>query len=129
MTTKEFKQIMKESVREVFQEEMKELLLEAIRSPKPIITEQWVQPNQQQFQPFNTGSPIPSRSSTTSITPEFKQNMRASYADILNETANSLKSSGENRPFVASPSTDSINGELPEGELNMDQILNIMGKR
>ena len=37
MKTSELKNLIKESVREVFQDELKNILLEAVRSPKPII--------------------------------------------------------------------------------------------
>ena len=39
MKPNEFKKMLKEAVREVFQEEMKDLLLEAVRSPKTVVTE------------------------------------------------------------------------------------------
>ena len=39
MKSSEFKQLIKESVREVFREEIKEILLEAVRTPKAVVQE------------------------------------------------------------------------------------------
>ena len=39
MKTSVFKQLIKEAVKEVFQEEMKSILLEAVRAPKTIVNE------------------------------------------------------------------------------------------
>lgn len=120
MTPKELKQLIKESAREVFQEELKEILLEAIRSPKTIVTEnqQWVGPGPQ----HNSATYIPPKPVTTSVTPEFKQNLRESYMNILNETAASFGQKGAFNPIGVDP----INGDLPEGELGMDQIMTLM---
>ena len=39
MKTQDFKKIIKEAVREAIQEELKDILLEAVRSPKTIVNE------------------------------------------------------------------------------------------
>lgn len=125
MTTKEFKQIVKEAAREVFQEELKDILLEALRSPKPIVTEnkQWVGPDPTKH---NTATPSYAPPATISIAPEVRQNMRESYMNILNETAISFNT--QNVPFNP-VSADPINGDLPEGDLPMNYIMNLMNNK
>lgn len=127
MDKKELKQLMKEAAREVFQEELKEILLEAIRSPKPVITET------QQYSPINqqhnSGTKIVQSPVNTSLNPEFKQNLRESYKSILDQTAVSFNTSNIDIPFVPHASTDVVNGELPQGSVSMSQIMGLMGKK
>lgn len=125
MTSKELKQLFKEAAREVFQEELKEILLEAIRSPKTIVTEnqQWVGPGPQQH---NSATYVPPKPVTTSVTPLFKQNLRESYMNILNETA--ATSFGQKGAFNPA-GIDPINGDLPEGEISLGQISGLLNIR
>ncbi len=130
MNKQELKQLMKEAAKEVFQEELKEILLEAIRSPKPIITEnqQW-EGTRYQRNHNNSGNPVLQRTTTNSMTPELKEDLRNKYMSVLNETATQFTTSDIEVPFTPHPSTDVINGELPAGEVSMNQIMNLMGKK
>jgi len=108
MKTNTFKILIKEAVREVIQEELKEILLEAIRTPKQqVVTEHTL--------------PQVNISSTPT---ESTQEMRQKYMDVLNGMT---MTSQDARPkFNPSPMADSINGSLPDGEVGMDQIMNLM---
>ena len=53
MKSSEFKQLIKESVREVFREEIKEILLEAVRTPKAVVQESTYRPEN-----YNPNYPI-----------------------------------------------------------------------
>jgi hypothetical protein len=111
MKTNVFKTLIKEAVREVIQEELKEILLEAVRAPKQQIVTEHTLP------PVNI-------SSTPSVKPT---EMRQKYMDILNGMA--LTSQDAKPKFTPSPMSDPINGSLPEGELGMDQIMNLLNTK
>ena len=125
MKSSEFKQLIKEAVKEVFREEMKEILLEAIRSPKKIVTESQPNIGDYRYSGVNSGSPIPPNPVITS-TSEFKQNLREQYMNILGETAMSFNTS--NVPFNPI-GADTINGELPAGEVSLGQISNLLNPK
>jgi hypothetical protein len=111
MKTNVFKKIIKEAVKEVFQEELKEILLEAIKSPKPQIVQEHLIP----------------QVDISSKSPEVTTNMREKYMDILN---NMTMTSQDAKPkFNPSPMADPIHGSLPDGEVGMDQIMNLLNTK
>ncbi len=108
--------MIKESVKEAIQEELKDILLEAIKSPKAstvaVVQESVSQPQQ-------------STPQTPSMTAEQK---RAAYQNILGEMGNTITTN--NVPQRFNPvGGDSINGSLPPGEVDMSQIAGLMGKK
>tara|TARA_Y100000034_G_C6626929_1_gene273513 strand:- start:42 stop:380 length:339 start_codon:yes stop_codon:yes gene_type:complete len=110
MKSTELKKLIKEAVREAIQDELKEILLEAIKSPKQVITES---------KNINVPTPTPQLSSTET---------RQKYMDVLDETALNFTSKDVQKfnPQGASIDTTSPNGQLPNGEVGMDQIMNLM---
>jgi len=108
MKSTELKKLIKQAVKEAIQEELKDILLEAIKSPKTeIITEN---------KNISTNIPTPSLSS--------KQN----YQDILSDMALQFSTKDvKNFSPKGSMDTTSENGQLPGGELGMDQIIGLMG--
>lgn len=103
-----FKKLIKEAVKEAIQEELKEVLLEAVKAPKQVNT----------YQPVN--ETLPKASTPVS------EDRRAKYANILGETAAQFTSQDVQRfnPQGAMPG-----GDLPQGELGMDQIMGLMNKK
>jgi len=99
MKSTEFKKLIKESVREVFNEELKNILLEALSTKKTI------------SENYTTSSPKP----------EIKK----SYDDIINETKMSFTSDNVSS-FVPPPNFNPTTGELPPGELNINQIMGLI---
>jgi len=114
MKTQEFKTLIKEAVREAIQEELKDILLEAVRAPKTAVVSENIQ------------TPIPS---TPTISAEQK---RASYQTILD----GMRGSGGNinmttadlNTFQAQPGVDTMGegSKLPEGNVGLDQIMSMM---
>ena len=92
MKLTELKKVLKETVREVIQEELKDILLEAVKTPK-VITQP---PIMESFTPS-----VPSPTPTTPNAQSFKPN----------------------------PGMDVTNGALPEGNVGMDQIMNLMNNK
>lgn len=115
MKTTEFKKMIKEAVREVIQEELKEILLEAVRSPKAAS----VGVMQESTQPTIN---IP-QTSEKSLSEK-----RHLYEQALGETMN-FNTSNLGGTFQPRPGFDSANGTLPEGNVGMDQIMNLMKKK
>ena len=111
MKISDLKRFIKESVKEAIQEELKDILLEAVRTPKQIVRESYTPPP-------TVNPPIPS----------ITMDRRQSYMDVLGETAMSFTSQDVAR-FNPGVNVDPVNGQLPEGDLGMDQIMNLMSGR
>ena len=107
MKAQAFKALIKEAVREAIQEELKEVLLEAVRAPRQIVNE--------------TPSYSPS-----SISPQpVSEDRRAKYANILGETAAGFNTNNIQN-FKPNLGMDMTNGSLPDGDVGMEQIMNLM---
>jgi hypothetical protein len=119
MKTTELKKLLKEAVREAIQEELKDILLEAVRSPKPTIS---------------AGAPVApvvetSKPTTPTMSP---QDQRAAYASILegmtpNQGQINMTSADVNT-FVPR-AIDSANGSLPDGNVGLDKIMGLMNSK
>tara|TARA_B100000674_G_scaffold112079_1_gene83393 strand:+ start:876 stop:1229 length:354 start_codon:yes stop_codon:yes gene_type:complete len=117
MKLNELKKIVKTAVKEAIQEEIKDILLEAVKGNKQVVNEN-----------LNSYSaPIKPPTAGPRKSPE---ELRASYANILGETAASFNSSNVSQPLrVTSTDTTSPNGQLPAGEVGMDQIMGLMNSQ
>jgi hypothetical protein len=115
MKPSDFKKIIKEAVREAIQEELKDILLEAVRAPKTIVTESikdtYAQPNISQ---------------PKKLSPQERQAM---FGNILEDmqigTPATTAYAGQ---FQPQGPVDAINGALPEGSVGLDQIMALMNK-
>ena len=113
MKLSQLKTIVKEAVKEAIQEEMKEILIEAVRAPKQIVHE-------------TVSSPKTSLPETDKVT--LRENMM-NVLDGMRPGANgTLNATTGNTPLQVT-STDTMNGSLPQGEVNMDQIMGLMNKK
>ena len=115
MKSTDFKKIIKEAVREVIQEELKDILLEAVKAPKQIVRESYA-PTTNPIQP-----------SQPTFTPPT-MDLRSKYMDVLGETALSFTSNDVQSPFIPQ-STDPVNGNLGAGEVGMDQIMSLLNTK
>lgn len=112
MKTTDFKKLIKEAVREAIQEELKDILLEAVKSPKQIVRESYAPPS------------TPSQPAYAPPSIDF----RSKYAEVLGETAMSFTSNDVQQPFRPQ-SSDPVNGSLGAGELGMDQIMGLLNTK
>lgn len=115
------RKIIREEVKGAIQEELKDLLLEAIRSPK-----------QQVMETRNYIPPVLGTELHSSIAPISREQIRESYRNVLGETAASFNTSQVGKPLQMNGSTDtaSPNGKLPDGEVSMNMIMGLMsGKK
>ena len=114
MKTESFKKLIKQAVKEAIQEELKDLLLEVVRSPKTIVNESlrdtYAQPHIEK---------------PKKLTPAERQAM---FGNILEEMQHGqIANSSYAGNFTPKP-VDTINGALPEGQVDLDQIMNLMNK-
>lgn len=117
------RKIIREEVKGAIQEELKDLLLEAIRTPKQVVETQTYNPSP------STGYLSPS--TTTSTATISKEQLRENYRNILGETAASFNTSQVGKPLQLTGTMDtaSPNGRLPEGEVPMNMIMGLMNKK
>jgi len=113
MKLSQLKTIVKEAVKEAIQEEMKDILLEAVRTPKQSIQENITQ----QSEPLPENDKVALRENMMNVL----NGMRPGANGTLNATT-------QNVPLQVT-STDTMNGSLPQGEVNMDQIMGLMNKK
>jgi hypothetical protein len=114
MKPSEFKKIIKDAVKEAFQEELKEILLEAVKSPKSIVTESrdtYAQPHIEK---------------PKKLTPSERQSM---FGGILNEMQNGGVANTNSIPFRPTGPVDPVNGSLPEGEVGLDMIMGLINNK
>ena len=127
MKLSQLKTIVKDAVKEAIQEEMKDILMEAVRSPKQTVYE-----NRMGTPTTNVAAPTPMNPVMQSSLPETdKATLRENMMNVLDGMrpgANgTLSANTSNMPLkVASGDTTSPNGSLPEGNVSMDQIMGLM---
>jgi hypothetical protein len=113
MKTTELKILIKSAVKEAIQEELKEILLEAVRAPKTVVQESV---RDTYAQPYIE--------KPKQLTAEERKNM---FSGILGEMQNGGAATsayaGTFNPQGAMPG-----GDLPPGEVGLDQIMTLMNK-
>ncbi len=107
MKSNALKILIKSAVKEAIREEMKDILLEALKSNKPVITEQILPP------PISFSSPDHVR---MDLRNQFLKNM---------EMGNPVTTSNT-QTFIPTSVTSTIEGALPPGEVSLDQMLNLL---
>ncbi len=105
------KSLIKQAVREAIQEELKDILLEAVKSPKQTVVEHIQSPSQKVVE-------------NSSISSSEK---RAAYQNILGDMQAQFTSQNVPKPF--NPKGGAPGMDLPSGEVNMDQIMGLMNSK
>jgi len=109
------KKLIKESVKEAIQEELKEVLLEALKSNS--------KDKLSNIQPMPYTTSTHSTISGTSMKTEI--NLREKYNQALNETT--LNFTSQDVPkFSPTTVTDTVNGALPSGDVDLNQIMGLL---
>jgi hypothetical protein len=121
MKLTELKSIVKTAVREAIQEELKDILLEAVKTPKQVV---------QEYRPVT--QPIAKQTQTHQPLPEtdrvaMRENIQNVLGNMMPGANGTLNATSANVPLqVTSGDTTSPNGQLPAGEVSTDQIMNLM---
>jgi len=125
MKTAELKNLIKDAVREAIQEELKDILLEAVRSPKTPIQESY------QMHPVTVNA-------TTTQPEKSYSEKRAMYADMLNEMKTMSFNSSDARSMGTDVNTLQVapgmstmgeGSKLPDGNVGLDMIMGLMNKK
>jgi len=114
MKTQDFKKIIKEAVREAIQEELKDILLEAVRSPKTAVVTENIQSIPQSPPPQ-----VDRRALMQSIVGDFRPGQETLSFNSNDIMANTLQ---------IRPGMDTIGegSSLPSGNVGLDQIMALM---
>ena len=111
------KKLIKEVVREAIQEELKDILLEAVKSPKTIVQETY------------TPSPIYQQPVTSTVNHDLKRNLRNMIGGEFDAVI-SANSSHAQPTYTPPPvNTAGEGSSLPGGEVSLDQIMGIMSNK
>lgn len=122
MKLSQLKSIVKDAVKEAIQEEMKDILLEAVRSPKQVVSE---------YKPTTANVDTPSP--TNPVATKTREEIRESYMNVLGGMMpgknGTITANTNSMPLqVTSTDTSSPNGKLPEGDVPMDMIMGFVKK-
>jgi hypothetical protein len=132
MKAQDFKKIIKEAVREAIQEELKDILLEAVRTPKL--------PIQETYQMNNLLSSVAVDSTTPQIPQKSATEKRAMMESIMGDmrrgqdtlSFNSADAMGMNQTTLQVAPGMNTAGEgssLPAGNVGLDMIMGLMNKK
>ena len=114
MKTTELKNLIKEAVREAIQEELKDILLEAVRAPKTVVQESlrdtYAQPHIEKPKQLTAAE------------------RQAMFGGILGEMQMGGAATSQYAGNFQPNSVDTVNGALPEGNVGLDQIMALMNK-
>jgi hypothetical protein len=114
MKTTELKNLIKEAVREAIQEELKDILLEAVRAPKTVVQESirdtYAQPHIEKPKQLTSAE------------------RQAMFGGILGEMQMGGTVTSQYAGNFQPKSVDTINDALPEGNVGLDQIMALMNK-
>ena len=125
MKPSELKSFIKEAVREAIQEELKDILLEAVRAPKAPIIETPVGVGGYgvaNTSPSPTKSPAEKRAMMESIMGDMKRGQDTLNFTTQNIAANTLQ-------ITPGMNTSGDGSKLPEGNVGLDMIMGLMGKK
>ena len=132
MKPSELKSFIKEAVREAIQEELKDILLEAVRAPKAPIQETYQMNNLLQPMTVDTTTQVtnstPQKSATEkrammeSIMGDMKRGQDTLNFTTQNIAANTLQ-------ITPGMNTSGDGSKLPEGNVGLDMIMGLMGKK
>ena len=125
MKPSELKSFIKEAVREAIQEELKDILLEAVRAPKIPIVETSIDGSG--YNISNTAvtpqkSATEKRAMMESIMGDMKRGQDTLNFTTQNLAANTLQ-------ITPGMNTSGDGSKLPEGNVGLDMIMGLMGKK
>jgi hypothetical protein len=125
MKPSELKSFIKEAVREAIQEELKDILLEAVRAPKLPIQETY-QMHPVTVNATTTSAPQKSTADKRAMMESIMGDMRRGQ-DTLNFTTQNI--AANTLQITPGMNTSGDGSKLPEGNVGLDMIMGLMGKK
>ena len=128
MKAQDFKKIIKEAVREAIQEELKDILLEAVRTPKSPIQEAY------QIHPVTvntTTTSVPQKSSTEkrAMMESIMGDMRKGQDTLSFNSADAMGMNQTTLQVAPGMNTAGEGSSLPAGNVGLDMIMGLMNKK
>jgi len=130
MKLSQLKTIVKQAVKEAIQEEMKDILLEAVRSPKHTIYESKTEVPTPSTQPSINYSQINSSPKPEISKTQMRENIHNVLGGMMSGKDGVMSVNTNTMPLQLNGNMDtaSPNGSLPAGDVSMDQIMGLMNK-
>ena len=122
MKLNELRKVIREEVRTAIQEELKDILLEAVRSPKTVVTETVI--------PQRTPQSLPETDKV-----KLRENMMGVLdgmkpgQDTLSFNSTDARNIGGNLQVAPGMNTSGEGSQLPAGNVGLDQIMGLMNKK
>ena len=130
MKLSQLKIIVKEAVKEAIQEEMKDLLMEAVRAPRQTVYE-----NRMGTPTTDVAAPSPMNPVMQTSMPEgdrmaMRENIQSVLGGMMPGANGTISANTNSMPLQMTGNVDtaSPNGSLPQGDVSMDQIMGLMNK-
>jgi len=121
MKLNELRKVIREEVKAAIQEELKDILLEAVRSPKTIVTETTPQQNTTQALPEADKAKL--RENMMGVLDGMKPGQ-----DTLSFNSTDARNIGGNLQVSPGMNTSGEGSQLPAGNVGLDQIMGLMNK-
>ena len=122
MKLTELRKVIREEVKAAIQEELKDILLEAVRSPKTVVTEN--NPVQSQPQSLPETDKVKLRENMMGVLDGMKPGQ-----DTLSFNSTQAQGFGGNLQVQPGMNTSGEGAKLPEGNVGLDQIMGLMNKK
>ncbi len=119
MKLTELRKVIREEVKTAIQEELKDILLEAVRSPKTVVTETVPQQNIHKSLPED--DKVKLRENMMGVLDGMKQGQ-----DTLSFNSTHAQGFGGNLQVPPGMNTSGEGAQLPEGNVGLDQIMGLM---
>jgi hypothetical protein len=118
MKLSQLKTIVKEAVKEAIQEEMKDILMEAVRAPKQTVYENRM----------GTPTTDPAKSLFEDNRMAMRENIQSILGSMMPGANGTISANTNSMPLQMSGNMDttSPNGSLPAGEVDMNMIMGLM---
>ena len=127
MKLNQLKTIVKEAVREAIQEEMKDILMEAVRAPRQTVVEKIIAKPSTDIGTPGPMNPIAQTPMSGDSRMAMRENIQSVLGSMMPDASGNIKATTNSMPLqMGSMDTTSPNGQLPQGEVSMDMITNIM---
>ncbi len=119
MKLNELRKVIKEEVKAAIQEELKDILLEAVRSPKTVVTGTTPQQNTTQALPEADKAKL--RENMMGVLDGMKPGQ-----DTLSFNSTDARNMGGNLQVAPGMNTSGEGSQLPAGNVGLDQIMGLM---
>jgi len=128
MKLSQLKIIVKEAVKEAIQEEMKDILMEAVRSPKQTVYENRMDTPTTEVAPPSKINPVMQTSMPEGDRMAMRENIQNVLGSMMPDANGTISANTNRMPLQMSGNIDttSPNGSLPQGEVDMSQIMSLM---